>query len=115
MDEALLSVHAHAPTHIYTPTHTHTHTHITTRTHTHKHTRTPMYTHTHSPSFNSQNSKPHLLPLEEALNKFSQLTLTVNEDKLRAPPYSRALRHDVKILVRFQEVRKKEVVRLLAM
>jgi len=74
-----------------------------------------MHTHTHSHSFNSQNGKSHLLPLEEALNKFSQLTLKVNEDKLRAQAYSRVLRRDVKILVRLQEVRKKEVVRLLAM
>src|SRR6218665_2503765 len=103
--------HLHTSTHTYTPTHTRAHTH----THKHKHTRTPMHTHTHSHSFNSQNGKSHLLPLEEALNKFSQLTLTVNEDKLRAPAYSRAPRRDVKILVRLQEVRKKEVVWLLAM
>src|SRR6218665_2591662 len=119
MDEALLSVHAHAPTHTYTHLHTytHAHTHIQLRAHihTHKHTRTLMHTHTHSHSFNSQNGKSHLLPLEEALNKFSQLTLKVNEDKLRAQAYSRVLRRDVKILVRLQEVRKKEVVRLLAM
>src|SRR6218665_3694676 len=100
-------------THLHTPTHLHTHAH--THTHLHKHTRTPMHTHTHSHSFNSKNGKSHLLPFEEALNKFSQLTLKVNEDKLRAQAYSRVLRRDVKILVRLQEVRKKEVVRLLAM
>src|SRR6218665_1712002 len=110
-----MHTHLHTSTHTHTPTHTRTHTYNYEHTYTHKHTRTPMHTHTHSHSFNSQNGKSHLLPLEEALNKFSQLTLKVNEDKLRAQAYSQVLRRDVKILVRLQEVRKKEVVRLLAM
>src|SRR6218665_1689808 len=110
-----MHTHLHTSTHTYTHTRAHTHIQLRAHIHTHKHTRKPMHTHTHSHSFNSQNGKSHLLPLEEALNKFSQLTLKVNEDKLRAPAYSRVLRRNVKILVRLEEVRKKEVVWLLAM